>query len=381
MVPSWTEIERADGFQGLQALVESTVLPDLEIVPQEVLSESGAPERLARPTMMAFGIFIALFLSTFLWLPDTWWGTLLRFVCFFLFFLFSVGLVLYLKRKTIVQFIGRSERRLAARSNALRHICDHLGITYVGTPGGVPAPLAWFARQGWAPQELRALTDRMEQEGGMDAPVRIARDLGLMQGNVIVLGTASQRAKYAEQAEATARVEDGFCGHRAGIRFDMFEWVEDVDEAPDIHHLVIVLAAPFMLHGVTHLRARKTGWLQAPAGVTLRDVDLGPRAFDALYKLRASDQTEARALFNPAVIERVIALAHGGKFRAVASGSHLVFDFAGDNRFNLLDLHTGVWSDDTIRGAVSDIAEALALVDALAHAFMLRKQAPDGSRS
>jgi hypothetical protein len=104
-------------------------------------------------------------------------------------------------------------------------------------------------------------------------------------------------------------------------------------------------------------------------------VDLGPKAFDALYRLRASDQVEARALFNPAVIERVIALAHGGKFRAVARQQHLVFDFASEaNRFHLIDLITGEWSDETIRQTHADLAEALALVDALGHAFMLARK-------
>ena len=155
----------------------------------------------------------------------------------------------------------------------------------------------------------------------------------------------------------------------------MFEWVESVSEAPDLNHLVIVLAAPLRLHGVTQLRARKYVWPQDPNGTPLEDVDLGPKAFDALYRLRGSDQVEARALFNPAVIERVIALAHGGKFRAVARQQHLVFDFAGEaNRFHLIDLVTGEWNDETLRQTHADLAEALALVDALGHAFMLARK-------
>jgi hypothetical protein len=176
------------------------------------------------------------------------------------------------------------------------------------------------------------------------------------------------------------QIEDGFEGTRAGLTFSMFEWVESVSEAPDIYHLVIVLEAPLRLHGVTHLRARKTSWPQDPNGTPMQDVDLGPRSFDALYRLKASDQVEARAIFNPAVIERVIALANGGPFRAVARQQHLVFDFAGEaNRFHLIDLITGHWSDNTVRQTHADLAEALALVDALGHAFMLARKPDTGS--
>lgn len=107
----------------------------------------------------------------------------------------------------------------------------------------------------------------------------------------------------------------------------------------------------------------------------MQDVDLGPKAFDSLYKLRSSDQVEARAIFNPAVIERVIDLAHGGQFRAVAREGHLVFDFASEaNRFHLIDLIGGVWNDETLHQTYSDLAEALALVDTLGHAFMLARK-------
>lgn len=114
----------------------------------------------------------------------------------------------------------------------------------------------------------------------------------------------------------------------------------------------------------------------------MQDVELGPRSFDALYRLRSSDQVEARAIFNPALIERVTALAHGGRLRAVARQHHLVFDFASHaNRFHLIDLITGHWSDETIRQAHADLAEALALVDALGHAFMLARKPDTGFRS
>lgn len=153
----------------------------------------------------------------------------------------------------------------------------------------------------------------------------------------------------------------------------MFEWVERVSEAPDIHHLMIVLKAPFKLSGVTELRSRKISWLRGVDKSGLNEVSLEAVRFTDHFRLRSTDQIESRALFNPAVIERVLALADRGKFRAVASGDHLVFAFEGTDRFALLDLGTGKWDDGSIRRGLTDLADALGLVDALAHAFMVRQ--------
>ena len=101
-------------------------------------------------------------------------------------------------------------------------------------------------------------------------------------------------------------------------------------------------------------------------------MDLVPDTFNEYFRLRSTDQVEARTIFNPAVVERVLALAHGQPFRAVAQEEGLVFDFVGDNRFALIDLKTGEWNDETIKQSVTDVAELLELVDTLAHAFMVR---------
>ena len=89
-------------------------------------------------------------------------------------------------------------------------------------------------------------------------------------------------------------------------------------------------------------------------------------------RLRSSDQVEARTIFNPAVVERVLKLAHDMPFRAVAAGNFLILDIVGDNRFSVIELATGKWSRQRIEDALRDVAELLELVDEAAHTFMIR---------
>jgi hypothetical protein len=309
-------------------------------------------------------------------LPDGGVWEALKFILFPVLFFFNIGLCLFLLRGRLAKLFVEAQARLGLKAKAMTHIAAPLGLAYVPAPGGAPKGLEWLAKQSWAPAALRQATDALNAVGGMDKAVATVRDCGLfIESNVYVVGSAEQKAKYNELAAGNRQIEDGFEGERGGLHFSMFEWIEKVEDAPDVPHLVIVLEAPFALHGVTQLRARKTSWPQDPQGRPLQEVDLGPKAFDALYRLRASDQVEARALFNPAVIERVIALAHGGKFRAVAQGRNLVFDFSGGpNRFQLIDLLTGVWNEETILQTHTDLAETLALVEVLGHAFMLARR-------
>ncbi|MDP1555762.1 MAG: DUF3137 domain-containing protein, partial [Hyphomonas sp.] len=326
--------------------------------------------------MAPFFLFVVTFFMLDLFLPSTGGWEVLKFLLFPVIFIGYMAAGLFLMRGQLAKLFVEAQARLAVKAEAMSRIAAPLGLAYVPAPGGAPKGLEWLAQQSWAPAILREATVSLNAAGGMDEAVAIVRESGLLvESNTYVIDTPEQKAKYHEQASGMRQIEDGFEGTRAGLSFSMFEWVETVSDAPDVYHLIIVLAAPISLHGVTHLRARKTSWPQDPQGTQLQDVDLGPKAFDALYRLKSSDQVEARAIFNPAVIERVIALAHGGPFRAVARAGHLVFDFASEaNRFHLVDLITGVWNDETLHQTYSDLAEALALVDALGHAFMLARK-------
>lgn len=376
MTMGWDRIETQDGFAGAEAYAAREVRPVLERVSLDPINPDRQKKIISRFMIAPFILFGVTFMTLDLLLPDTGWLEFLQFLLFPILFIFYMAAGLFLMRGQLAKLFVEAQARLALKAEAMNRIAAPLGIKYVPAPGGAPKGLEWLSQQSWAPAILREAATSLNAAGGMDEAVAIVRDSGLMvDTNTYVVGTPEQKAKYHAQASGMRQIEDGFEGRRAGLDFSMFEWVENVSDAPDIRHLIIVLAAPMPLHGVTHLRARKTSWPQDPGGTDMQDVDLGPKAFDALYKLRSSDQVEARAIFNPAVIERVMALAHGCNFRAVARAGHLVFDFASEaNRFNLVDLITGVWNDETLHQTYSDLAEALALVDTLGHAFMLARK-------
>lgn len=373
MTNGWDNIEAHPGFAGAEARARAELHPILERVKIDPVDPARQTKILSRYLTGAFIAFGVSFFALDIYLPNRGVWEALQFILFPLMFIGYMLLALFFMRGELAKLYVEAQARLGLKAEAMTRLAAPLGLTYVPAPGGAPKGLEWLAAQSWAPAILRDATRTLNAAGGMDEAVAVVRGSGLLiESNTYVLGTPEQKARYNEQAAGMRQIEDGFEGVRSGLAFSMFEWVESVSDAADVYHLIIVLAAPLRLHGVTHLRARKSAWPQDPNGTPLQDVDLGPKAFDALYRLRSSDQVEARAIFNPAVIERVIALARGGPFRAVARQGHLVVDIAGEaNRFHLIDLVTGNWSDDTVRQTHADLAAALALVDALGHAFML----------
>lgn len=381
MTKGWDEIEAHAGFAGARARSEAELRPLLDQVKIDSIDPARQTKIISRATTTAFFAFGGTFFAFEFILPNGAGWEFLQVLLFPIMFIAYMAIALFLVRGQLAKLVVEAQARVGIKGEVMNRITAPLGVKYVPAPGGAPKGLEWLAKQSWAPAILREATASLNAAGGMDGAVAIVRDSGLLlEGYSYIAGTPEQKAKFNEQASSMRHVEDGFEGTRGGLTFSMFEWVESVEDAPNIYHLVIVLEAPIRLHGVTQLRARKYVWPQDPNRTLLEDVDLGPKAFDALYRLRASDQVEARAIFNPAVIERVIALSHGGKFRAVARAGHLVFDFASElNRFHLIDLITGEWDDETIRQTHADLAEALALVDALGHAFMLVRKSGTGA--
>lgn len=374
MLMGWDEIEAVEGFAGLKAHADSQVLPVLHEAGHRIQDQGKLKGRLAGVFFAGIIGFFILTIAMDVLLPSTWWGEWLSFVLFPLIFFGAILGALFLFRDTLLQLMLQTKAHFLLRGKALSLLVQPLELTYVASPGGVPPALKWVANQKWALDEVRQAATVLDDLGGMDGAVLAARQAGLMvAANVHIMGTPEQKARHQEMLAMAHRIEDGFHGQRGGLDFEMFEWVETVENAPDIHHLVIVLEAPFPLHGVTQMRSQAMKWPVEATDVRFSDVDLGPREFGALYRLRSTDQVEARAIFNPAVIERVIALADGGAYRAVGKGERLVFDFPGTDRFALVDMLTGVWSEETLRRTAGDIAAAMLLVDALAHAFMLAR--------
>lgn len=375
MAKAWDEIERISGFEGIRRVVEQQIVPELETIEAETLDKRGQPKGIESAMSWAFSLFAFLFLIPFFLLPDTFLGVLLRFVLFPLMFIGTLIAALWLNRKKLTAYLLRAHGRHQVRSQAMTKIANHLGLNYVANPGKRPAALDWLAKQSWVPPELRDALQTVGGTGEMLEAVDAMRDSGLLTGNVTVIGSEAQKAQYAEQLSASFHFEDGFHGVRGGIAFDILEWKESQDEADDIFHLMIVLKAPRPQPGVIQMKSRKASWWRSPGDKPLERVRVGPEEFRANYQVRADDQVEAHALFDPAVVARMIDITHEDTLRASALGDTLVFDVAGANRFVIMDPATGAWSEETLRDGLSDLAEALCLVDALADAFRVGRSA------
>lgn len=375
--PDWSGIGQRLGLADLQGFVHREVIPEIRDVPQVERGRNGRPKtRLELPLSLGFGLFIALFLSTGAFLDDTFIGVALRFLLFPVLFLGCIALMVYLFRGRFLAALMAGQTRFIARSGALTRIAGALGLTYIPAPGGAPPALKWIAGLPIAPQEIRQAAETLDAHGGMDAPLAVARRSGALADHVTVIASQETRERYLSQAAANVRVEDGFEGQRGGVPFSAFEWVESESEAPDIYHLTLVFEAPYRLQGVTQLRTRKIAWPAVPGGQALAPVRLGIPAFEERFRIRASDQVEAHMIFDPAVVERLAALAHTNPLRAVAFETHLVVDVAGEDRFNLVELTTGAWSEDQIAATLAQIADMLELADAVSRAFRLRAGAP-----
>ena len=372
----WNDIGRRLGISDAEGFVRREVTPLLEGIPIERLKKDGAHEnRLEFPLTVGFFGFMALFIALNAVLPDNFFGGLARFILFPTLFLGAIAAAFFLFKGRVVEALTRGKVRYIAQSKAMSVLGRRLGLSYVPSPGGAPEALKYVARQGWAPQILKEATAVIDDHGGMDAALDIAKRSGALMSDVTVLGSREQKEKYLEQQASWRQVEDGFQGARSGVPFSAFEWVESVDEAPDIYHLAMVFSSPHRLHGVTQLRSRHIGWPSAREELNLKPVGVVAPAFEHRFRMRTTDQMEARLVFDPVVLERVADLAHGEKVRAVAFEDHLVIDVAGENRFAMVDLVTGAWSEETIAISMINIADMLALADAVAHAFKLRAAA------
>jgi hypothetical protein len=372
----WRAIERRLGVPGLEAFAAEGIAPHLKgLVAEPVGADGRAVDYLALPVSASFGFFILLLIAINATVPDSFLGVALKVIFYPLGFLAAIAASLCLFRRRIISLLIRGKERFAARSRAFAALATKLGFSYVPSPGGAPLSVTVLAKCKWSPQILRDLAAILDTNGGMDEAVAAARRSGLFVNDAPLIASATDRLAYIESQSKCRRVEDGFEGTRAGVPFSAFEWVESVDDAPDIHHLALMLRAPMRLQGVTQLRSRGVSWPAAPTTQTLKPVGLGSAEFAERFRVRSTDKVEARAVFDPVVIDRMTAFAHGADIRAVAQGERLIFDFAGTDRFALVDLKTGQWSDETIRNTLTDIAHMLELADAAARAFRLRAAA------
>lgn len=375
MTMSWQEIEAVPGFSGAEKLAQfaidpmlrAEVPPEQAIEPKAIASAFQLPMTLAMvTTVIGMSFVLGIFSSDWLRVPAAIFALPVIFFG-------SIIVMLRLFKSRLVDLIVASRGHFILRAKGMSAIADFLGLTYVPAPGGAPRGLSALSKFLGKPEALETLIETLNNHGGMDEALDIAKRSGLMLSNTIILASAEKRKEIADQAAEMQGLQDGFHGTRAGVAFDAFEWVEHIDEDDNVHHLMLVLPAPMRLQGVTELRSPKASWPNSGTTLAVTEVDLGARAFKDRFKLRSTDQTEARAVFNPAVMERVIALAGEDKVRAVAFSDGLVIDVAGKDRFALTHILTGEWSSASIQETFSDIAELVQLVEAAAHTFMVPK--------
>lgn len=369
----WTEIERRLGLHNAQGFVEREILPLLKDVRIEDQTSKGEFEnRLQLPMTLGFFGFVATFIALNFFLPDSFIGVALRFILFPLMFLGFLAVAFYAFKDRVVAAITEGQSRFIARSKALTRIASEVGLTYVPSPGGAPSLLKFLVKYDWAPVVLKEAADVLDDHGGMDEALAVARASGAMVSDVTVIGSDQTRDQYLAQQASYQQVEDGFQGEQDGVPFSSFEWMESVEDASNIYHLTMVFELPRKLYGFTQLRSRKIAWPSASSEQDFKSVGLVASDFEERFRLRSTDQVEARAVFDPVVIERVVDIAHGEPVRAVAFDRHLVIDVAGEDRFALVDLITGAWSEETIAASMLNIAQTLELAGAVAHAFKLR---------
>ncbi|MEL7480323.1 MAG: DUF3137 domain-containing protein [Pseudomonadota bacterium] len=370
MSGDWTKINQQLGFNA-EAFAKAKILPLLS----DLRGQSERPDYVSlmqRPMVVGMGIFFVLLIVGQAFLPDNFVGEAIFFVLFPLLFFASLGLSLWFHQDRFFSLLAAAEGNFLSRVEAMHTIAEMLDITYIPTPGGAPDLLRTFSKLPIIRGRLNRITALLDEHGGLDETIEITRASGVSTPNVILLGSEEQRQNAVAQQARGQMFQDGFEGERAGIKFSAVEWSESVSEDERVHHLVLVLRAPLKLNGRTELRTEKLGWPETGTRFAFNDVNLGPRDFSERYDLRSTDQTEARALFNPAVMARLIDLAHGDPFRAAAFDHHIVIGLQGHNRFEIVDMATGKWSDDTIRQTFADLADLLRLVEAFAHAFMVR---------
>lgn len=363
----WTEIGLRLELRDPANFVETKIVPLLEAVPAERLSSKGKRRnRLELPmtlAMVGFGATqVALMISGI--------HGLITFILFLpLFFGWTLA-VLFLFRGRFASAFLDGRERFIIRSKSLSRLANELALEYVPSPGGAPEALKLIAKQKFAPNALKEACEVLDAHGGMDEALATARRSGTMVLGT-VLGNKDQREKHYDAAAKNVQVEDGFQGALAGIEFSAFEWKESKDDASPIYHLVIVVRAPHRLHGITQLRTRNISWPGGHPDARFHSVGVVAPEFESRFRMRTTDQVEARTVFDPAVIERVAELGHGEKVRAVAFEDHLVIDVEGTDRFAMVNLVTGEWNSQTIADSMMHVAEMLELVKAIANVFRL----------
>ncbi|MHA7857500.1 MAG: DUF3137 domain-containing protein [Henriciella sp.] len=362
---SWETLEHRPGFVGLREIAERDTLPKLK----------QAKPRLANPSpinaLYGGGCFVAVAGLVMLGILSSILGPVG----------FIAGLVVgfFMARPSIEKIakiqIDRMIADLSFRASVFAPLAEHIGLRYVASPGGGQGIVAQQSKEGLFQASFKRLHEALEAFSGQNEAVAAARASGLVElATVIHIGGADEETKKARETGLT-RLEDGFSGDHAGLHFDAFEVVRSPRRSDDgtiyeaEHALLVVLELPRPLQSTTQLRSKKIEWHKPGEAERLERVRLESNEFEDDFQVRSNDQVEARFVFTPDVMARLIDLAHGEEFRATTQADHLVVALEGPNRFDLTSADTGLDGDAAIRLAIQQIGEMLDLVETVAAVF------------
>ena len=364
---SWDRLEQRAGFLGLREIVARETLPKLADAKPRLTEQNPINALYGGGCFTGMITLLAFFVLTS--------------ALGLLGFVIAAVIAFFMARPAIVRlakhFVDRMIEDLTFRQSVFDPLTQHIGLRYVAAPGGGGGMVQQQSKEGLFQSSFAKLYEAMEVFSGQDEAVAAARSSGLVElSTVIHIGGADEATKKARETGLT-RLEDGFSGEHAGLHFDAFEVVraprrtDDGSTYPAEHALLVVLKLPRPLQSTTQLRSRKIGWHKPGGAERLEKVSLESNEFDDRFRVRSNDQVEARFVFTPDVMARIIELAHGEKIRATAQGEYLVVAIEGPNRFDLTSADTGLDGDAAVRLAIQQIGEMLDLVEAVGLVFGL----------
>jgi len=355
-----------------RAQLETRLIPILSQAKEVTDSKGGTSKAFEFFMLMAFASYIVLFMliKSYI-LPKEGFGEVLSIILFpFLFFAYLAAAAFLFRGRLAALFL-RAKKHFLIRAEALGIIAKTIGVDYSPVPGGASPGLKALTKWRFCPQIIKHVCALMEEHSGFESESAIIRASGLAIPNQFLLGKDETKEKLYAQQINEQQFEDGFRGVRGNIPFVALQWTEKLDEG-ETHHLLLALTLPTKLTGRVEFKNKAAYWPIIPPGMVKKKVGLLSQQFAKSYKVRATDQMEARLIFDPAVIERLTAYSACGPVRGVAFDNHLVVDLSGPDRFEILDLMSGKWSEESIDATLTDFEHMLGFVDAISQAFSVK---------
>jgi len=355
----------------LTRFIEHKIAPILMRAKTDSALHPDKSKKIVAPFMIGMVSFMAIFGLVNLALPNTFFGEALSIIAFPILFLAVMALTLFLSRHRIAEVLLATRDNFLIRSEALTALSKEMGLAYIPIPGGPSETIKAFARWRYCPQLLKDFAELMDDHGGFDDVSDTIRQSGLAVPREAILASDKNKANIYQRQVGAAQFEDGIKGEINGIAFSALEWTESQDESTR-HHLLIVLQLPTTLAGRVEFKNKAGKWPVKSPDYKGKPVSLISKAFAKQYQVRASDQMEGRLIFDPAVIEKLTAFTSTDEICGVAFESHLVVDLIGRNRFDILDVVTGEWSEDSIQTTLDDFNEVIDFAATVSRTFSVK---------